>query len=335
MQIFGLQVNTSYVYVGSGTLGGLGLCYALYKLFKRKSKEKITYIEELAVVEDLKLPELLEHDFGNYLATCQTVDAKASAFLNELPEHFFRFNDTLLQLICAHFAQKRLRRCTRTLVIGSGTGKLVFELDNYCSQVIGVDIFFSRIITCFRFQNDSQVKYDFPLEGTYRTVEKEAVVTKVASADEVDSESLAIKSVDKILKSKLRKESTEFVNADIGSTGLSLHLGQFQVVIITDEINETSDPEVLLRNVHRYVETEGLLIICTDYNWKRTTNQKQGFTKSTIKTSFDFFKFMLRGFFDLVEESNIPDVVGVSLRSCIVRNMHVTVWERNNRPILP
>ena len=63
----------------------------------------------------------------------------------------------------------------------------------------------------------------------------------------------------------------EFRNVDIKE--VPLNLGQFQVVFLTDEINELDDPESLLKNVHRYVEAEGLLIVYTDYSWNRTTNQ--------------------------------------------------------------
>ena len=48
-----------------------------------------------AVVEDVKLPLLLEHDFGDFRTTCSQVDPVASAYLKQLPEHFFQFNETL------------------------------------------------------------------------------------------------------------------------------------------------------------------------------------------------------------------------------------------------
>ena len=67
-------------------------------------------------------------------------------------------------------------------------------------------------------------------------------------------------------------ENIEFVDADPCVT-LSSQVGLFQVAILPNSLNGLSDPEHLLERIHYFVDVDGLLIISTDYNWKRHTNR--------------------------------------------------------------
>ena len=96
-------------------------------------------------------------------------------------------------------------RCRNALIIGSTTGRLAFELGRYFREVRGIDHFFGRTITCYKFQNSGEVQYNFPLEGSYRTVGKKAVLKQdddLDSQDIVDAETLEFKSVEKLLRKK-------------------------------------------------------------------------------------------------------------------------------------
>lgn len=130
---------------------------------------------------------------------------------------------------------------------------------------------------------------------------------------------------------------------------------------LPNSLNNLDDPEGLLSRLSSFVDENGLLIIASDYNWKRTTNQviiiclelakriamalktyhfiilflltqADSFGEVPVDDSFAYLKHILQDHFDFVDDTYIPDVIGESLRSCRIRNCHVTVWVRNTVP---
>jgi hypothetical protein len=57
-------------------------------------------------------------------------------------------------------------------VFGSGTGYTVFKLAPIFEEVKGIEKSFSKVVTCYRFQNLNTISYSFPAEGTLKTVTK-------------------------------------------------------------------------------------------------------------------------------------------------------------------
>lgn len=66
-------------------------------------------------------------------------------------------------------------------------------------------------------------------------------------------------------------ERIEFINCD--PSDLPDYIGEFELVIVNSCLNDVFEPEKFLRSLSRVVEYEGTLVISSDYNWERNTNQ--------------------------------------------------------------
>lgn len=66
-------------------------------------------------------------------------------------------------------------------------------------------------------------------------------------------------------------ERIEFINCD--PSELPDYLGEFELVVVNNCLNSISDPEKFLSKLSNVVEDNGILIISSDYNWSRNTNQ--------------------------------------------------------------
>lgn len=62
----------------------------------------------------------------------------------------------------------------------------------------------------------------------------------------------------------------EFVNCD--PSFLPDYIGSFELVIVNNCLNDINDPEKFLSKLEKFVESNGVLIVTSDYNWKRDTN---------------------------------------------------------------
>jgi hypothetical protein len=62
--------------------------------------------ETITAGEDLEVPLVLEYEYGDFRKTCFEADPVASAFLRDIPDQFFHFNQNFLAFITTLFSTR-------------------------------------------------------------------------------------------------------------------------------------------------------------------------------------------------------------------------------------
>lgn len=200
---------------------------------------------------------------------------------------------------------------SRILDLNADTGRLAFELARNFKNITALDFTARMIRIPIKLQEQGYVRYIMKDEG-------ELVFYRDIVLDE--------------FKLTEFKDNILFMQAD--AMNLKENYSGYDLIILPSLLEELSDQEAFLTNIHTRLNENGFLIIVSDYEWdpKKTPREKWlgGFKQDGEPvTSFDGISSVLKSHFDLHNEPvDIVQKKKKSSRLIEKRILQVTIWKK-------
>lgn len=199
----------------------------------------------------------------------------------------------------------------RVLDLNADTGRLAFELAQYYKDVTALDFTARMIRIPIQLQELGYVRYVMPDEG--QLVHYREVVLSDFDFSE-------------------NKANILFMQAD--PMNLKPNFSGYDVVILPNLLEELSNPIDFLKEIETRINSNGYLIIASDYNWnaKRTDFEYWlgGFKEDGEPvTTLDGLKKVLEPNFDLIKEPfDLEQKTALNSRNYSIKKLEISCWRK-------
>eukprot|EP01033_Poteriospumella_lacustris_P012864 gene12864-9196_t len=193
----------------------------------------------------------------------------------------------------------------RALDIGCAVGGLSFELARTFNEVVGIDFSNHFVDAANEMKRSGVASFEAMVQG-------EIFETKVARvADEID------------------RSRVHFAQGD--ACDLSPALGKFDLIIASNLLCRLPEPEKFLREVPRFLNPNGMLVLISPYSWlDEYTNRSKWIGAKPGKESFAEVERILTTNSDQslerVHKSNIPFMIREHERKFQLGVSDFTAW---------
>jgi putative 4-mercaptohistidine N1-methyltranferase len=210
---------------------------------------------------------------------------------------------------CRDVVPEGLKRCA--LDMGCKTGRSSWELARYFNHVTGIDLSARTIRVATQLQEQGRFSYVFPDEGEisdYRRV----------SLEDFD------------LRPLVRK--VKFLQADFSN--MKNVFSGYDLVLINDILDQVYQPAEILRQIHRRMNDNGVLVIASAYDWDaRYTNPENwlgGYRSSAepVRGIGTIGEILKDNFVRLDIGRVFPSVFRLNRHKSILKEVEVTVWRK-------
>ena len=201
----------------------------------------------------------------------------------------------------------------KALNIGCKTGRSVFELAVEFDSVTGVDFTARMIRIGVELKEKGYTQYTLPEEG------------EIVSFHQQNLQELGLDA---------SRPKVEFMQADI-SNMKSLFTG-YDLILLDTMLENTYNPKKFLDSVHQRINSKGLLIIASSYDWQADNTDREhwlgGFKiNGENATTIDQLHELLEDRFTRISEpKEIQQVIRKTNRTFEHKAIQVTVWELND-----
>jgi len=185
------------------------------------------------VISDQKLPE-----FTDIYEDDQEITPYCELDYGEDILRLGNFSQNLVA-ICKPFVQGK----ARVLNIGCSTGRCSFELAKYCENVIGIDFTARLIKVAQRMKTQKKIKYQLFQEG------------EIKSFKEADLDQFGLKNT---------VDNVEFWQAD--ASNLAVKFNNYDCIVAQNVLEKIYDPQNFLKVISERINSDGYLIISSNYN---------------------------------------------------------------------
>ena len=201
----------------------------------------------------------------------------------------------------------------KALNIGCKTGRSVFELAVEFDSVTGVDFTARMIRIGVELKEKGYTQYTLPEEG------------EIVSFHQQNLQELGLDA---------SRPKVEFMQADI-SNMKSLFTG-YDLILLDTMLENTYNPKKFLDSVHQRINSKGLLIIASSYDWQADNTDREhwlgGFKiNGENATTIDQLHELLEDRFTRISKpKEIQQVIRKTNRTFEHKAIQVTVWELND-----
>ncbi len=199
----------------------------------------------------------------------------------------------------------------KALDLNCDTGRTVFELAPYVSEITGLD-FSARFI---------KMAVDMQTKGFVRYVTKDE--NELVFYHDAQLKELGLENADHI----------QFMQADANNIK-PIYTG-YDLVIAPNILEELYNPIQFLKSIHERINDRGFLVLGSTYDWQRNdlnTEMWPGGYKQDGEpiTSLDGISKILNTYFERVEAPiDINYTIPYSSRKVEVRTSEITIWRKN------
>jgi 5-histidylcysteine sulfoxide synthase/putative 4-mercaptohistidine N1-methyltranferase len=200
----------------------------------------------------------------------------------------------------------------KALNIGCKTGRSAFELAVEFNSVIGVDFTARMIRIGVELKEKGYTQYTLPEEG------------EIVSFHQQNLQELGLDA---------SRPKVEFLQSDI-SNMKSLFTG-YDLILLDTMLENTYNPQKFLDNVHQRINSKGLLIIASSYDWQNDRTDREhwlgGFKiNGENATTLNRLHELLEDRFTRISEpTDIQQVIRKTNRTFEHKVIQVTVWKLN------
>lgn len=200
----------------------------------------------------------------------------------------------------------------KALNIGCKTGRSAFELAVEFDSVIGVDFTARMIRIGVELKEKGYTQYALPEEG------------EIVSFHQQNLQELGLDA---------SRPKVEFLQSDI-SNMKSLFTG-YDLILLDTMLENTYNPQKFLDNVHQRINSKGLLIIASSYDWQNDRTDREhwlgGFKiNGENATTLNRLHELLEDRFTRISEpTDIQQVIRKTNRTFEHKVIQVTVWKLN------
>ncbi|MFD2167904.1 5-histidylcysteine sulfoxide synthase [Thalassotalea euphylliae] len=206
-----------------------------------------------------------------------------------------------------HWLSKYDAKKTKLLDLGCCVGRTSFELSPLFLHVDGVDFSARYIQHGVQLQTGEKVRFETINEGD------------IVDYHEVSLSDLGITSADNIA----------FSQGD--ASNLKAVFNGYDVVIAQQVLEKCYDPKEFMKEATSRINKSGLLVLASDYQFNNEVAMKEKWLGG-IKVNgenvfgFDGVNLLLANTFELLEETELPQVVATTKRNFKVSNKHISIW---------
>jgi 5-histidylcysteine sulfoxide synthase/putative 4-mercaptohistidine N1-methyltranferase len=199
---------------------------------------------------------------------------------------------------------------TKAFDIGCAVGRCSFELSKFFKSVVGLDYSTRFIKHAVSLQNSGSMFYRLPMEGdSYK--QKEINKNMFDFKDSISR--------------------VEFWQGD--ANNLKSHFKDFDLVVAANLIDRLREPKRFLQNIHKIINSNGLLILASPYTWLEEFTAKEdwfsGFNSDgTAFSSLDTIKDILKEHFSLIKREDVEFVIRETNRKYQHSISEVSVWKK-------
>ena len=253
------------------------------------------------VISDQKLPE-----FTDIYEDDQEITPYCELDYGEDILRLGNFSQNLVA-ICKPFVQGK----ARVLNIGCSTGRCSFELAKYCENVIGIDFTARLIKVAQRMKTQKKIKYQLFQEG------------EIKSFKEADLDQFGLKNT---------VDNVEFWQAD--ASNLAVKFNNYDCIVAQNVLEKIYDPQNFLKVISERINSDGYLIISSNYNWSEEVTKKEkqlgGFRKDGEPYySIEALREILKTEFkELQDPVDLPLLLRNNSRTYKYQIAQITFWQK-------
>lgn len=209
-------------------------------------------------------------------------------------------------VLCAELCRKYLKNkkgsFLRALDLGCATGRSTFELSRFCDEVLGIDY-----------------------SSSFIAAAKHLKIKKRLSVNQIVEGKIGRKVIVKIPKGS-RSDRVRFQQGD--AHHLPSNLGRFDLIIMANLIDRLHDPKKCLKNISKFLNKGGILLITSPYTWlKEFTPEKKWLGGKSLSTRKSLEK-QLGKYFKLLHVEDLPFLIREHRRKFQLGISEATVWRR-------
>ena len=226
----------------------------------------------------------------------------------ETPLGFANFYEEIAKISLKHLPNPAT---AKVLDYNCETGRLAFELSKSCQSITALDASARFIKMAINLQEKGSIKYVIKNEGDLVYFREQQL------KDFGISEEMA----QKIL----------FMQADASNTK-SLYTG-YDMIIATGLIETLYDPKKFLEDVSNRLNSQGILILGSSYNWQTEATQKEhwlgGFKKDgePVYTAEKISELLATKFEQVEKSFDLPRISRLSSRQSVVNIEEISIWK--------
>lgn len=201
----------------------------------------------------------------------------------------------------------------KALNIGCKTGRSAFELAVEFDSVIGVDFTARMIRIGVELKEKGYTQYTLPEEG------------EIVSFHQQNLQELGLDA---------SRPKVEFLQSDISN--MKSHFTGYDLILLDTMLENTYNPQNFLDSVHQRINSKGLLIIASSYDWQNDRTDREhwlgGFKiNGENATTVNRLHELLEDRFTRISEpTDIQQVIRKTNRTFEHKAIQVTVWELND-----
>ncbi|MCH6258048.1 5-histidylcysteine sulfoxide synthase [Puniceicoccaceae bacterium K14] len=227
------------------------------------------------------------------------------------PDYFNTDNypEKIAQICLAHSQEINKGKA---LSLGCTTGRSAFELAVEFKNVTGIDSTARMIRIGVQMKDKGYTQYVLPKEG------------EIHSFKQRNLQELGLDAT---------REKVEFMQADI-SNMKDIYSG-YDLILVDTILERTYKPENFLKSVHRRLNTGGILVISSTYDWQADATEREnwlgGFKVDgeNVTTQDKLESILGTNFKQVVKPQDVPFVLRKNKRSYDHKIAQVTVWKKS------
>lgn len=254
--------------------------------------------------KDEVIPQIESNQYITDEVITQEIDA-------QFTEEYFGIHNYAKELakIIKHYQQKLDLSDNRLLDLGCKLGRTSFELAPYYQHIDAVDFSVQLIAYASRLQNGKSIRYCTENEG------------EILNFKEIELSDCHI------------KETTNKLYFKQGdASNLKSQLRGYDLIIMQQVLETHYDPSACLANLTDRLNSNGLLVIVSDYHFDRDNTDVPAFGGIKVNgentSGFDMLCQTLSSNYALISEENLLKVTPQTRRNIKLSEQHVTIWQK-------
>ncbi len=196
----------------------------------------------------------------------------------------------------------------RLLNLGCSVGRVAFELSRYFQHIDAVDFSARTIQHGVQLQSGKNVRYTSKVEGD------------ICQYNEIS-----------LAKTVMESKPKQILFSQADGCNLKENFNEYDVVLIQHALEQSYDPKRLLSNAVSRLNSKGILIVISDYQYLEQTTEKAKWlggikVNGENLSGFDALTEQLGSMFELITEQELTQVVKESARNFTLSRSHFTAW---------
>lgn len=211
--------------------------------------------------------------------------------------------------LCKPWIQKQ----EKALIIGCNAGRSSFELAKYFERVTGIDFTARLIKVAEKMKSGNKIRYQVPIEG-------ELMALREVTLDELNLSG--------------SPEKVEFWQAD--ASNLAAKFKDYDFVLSQNVLEYIYDPDNFLKIIQRRINTGGILVIASSYDWDNEIIKKGKQLGGYRRDGEPYFSInalhniLDENFTEIKSPADLPFIIRQNARNFLYKIAQISFWQKKS-----